>query len=210
MTLLPLEIRVNMEGAVLFLSRKTDSAFLSLQKKTWVRDNYTCQYCGFRAEEHQEVVNKNGDYRDNKSNNLVTACVFCAHTQLLGLKNNSKIIYLPDISQADLNQFIRILFCASYYGEQYEDTAKTLVQALKHRANTVETVFGTDSSDSVLFAQTYIDAIDFEQKVAERKEIMAQLRWLPSKADYEEIITYWAEHIITRDIIEQRIAKEWP
>ena len=117
MALLPLGLGINIDGAIILQSRKEDESFLRLQKKILSRDNYTCLYCGFRAEEFQEVVNIDGDYQNNQPDNLATACVFCAHTQLLGLKNNSKIIYLPDISQVDLNNFIRVLFCSTYFGE---------------------------------------------------------------------------------------------
>jgi 5-methylcytosine-specific restriction endonuclease McrA len=92
MDLLPLGLGVNIEGALLFESRKADAAFLRTQKKVMLRDNYTCRFCGFRAEEYQEVVNINGDYRDNRLDNLATACIFCTHTQLIGLKINIKII----------------------------------------------------------------------------------------------------------------------
>jgi hypothetical protein len=101
---------------------------------------------------------------------------------------------------------VRILFCSSYYGEQQAETAKTLIQALKQRNNVVETAFGKDSSDSVLFAQTYIDAASSQEDNKNQQTIMAQLRWLPSRTDYEDIIHYWADHILTREMIEQRIA----
>lgn len=205
MHLLPLTLEVNIEGSLLFESRKADAAFLRIQKKIWQRDDYVCKFCGFKAEEHQEVVNIDGDYRNDNPANLATACVFCTHTQLVGLKNNSKIIYLPDISQVDLNQLMRILFCSSYYGEQQAETAKTLIQALKQRNYAIENIFGKDSSDSVLFAQTYIDAVNPQQSSKQAADIFAQLRWLPSRTDYEDIIHYWAEHVLTRDIIEQRI-----
>lgn len=205
MELLTLALGINLDGASLFQTRKADEAFLSLQSKVWVRDNYTCRFCGFAAKEYQEVVNINGNYRDNKLDNLATACVFCAHTQLLGIRNNSKIIYLPMMSQLDLNHFSRVLFCCAYFGEEYAETAKTLIQALKLRAQPVDNVFGEECSDSVLFAQTFIDAIDPKQKDSISKSILPQLRWFPNRTDYEEVVSYWATQVFTRDQIEERL-----
>ncbi len=205
MALLPLGIRINIDGANVFQSRKADPAFLRLQSKIWSRDRYICRFCGFRAKEYQEVVNVNGNYRDNDPKNLATSCVFCAHTQLLGLKNNSKIIYLPNMSQVALNHFIRILFCSSRMGEEYEETSKGLIQAFKMRAATIETVFGPDCSDSALFAQTFIDAADPKNK--SYAQLFTQLRWLPNRNDYEDVISYWSEKVLTRKIIEQGIAQ---
>ncbi|MFI4954809.1 MAG: type IVB secretion system protein IcmJDotN [Gammaproteobacteria bacterium] len=205
MELLTLGLGVNLDGASLFQNRKADDAFLSLQSKVWSRDDYTCRFCGFTAKQYQEVVNINGNYRDNKLNNLATACIFCAHTQLLGLRNNSKIIYFPNISQVDLNHFMRVLFCCTHFGEEYAETAKTLVQALKLRSQTIENVFGADCSDSVLFAQTFIDAVDQTKKDSITQNILPQLRWYPNRGDYEEVISYWAEQVLTREQIEQRL-----
>jgi intracellular multiplication protein IcmJ len=202
MALLPLKVTINIDGATLFQSRKADPAFLRLQNKVWARDDYKCRFCGFRAEEYQEVVNINGNYRNNDPKNLATACVFCAHTQLVGFKNSSKIIYLPDISQVDLNHFMRVLFCSSHLGDSYEEISKGLIQAFKLRASSIDNVFGSESSDSVLFAQTFVDASDPSKKEAYAK-LLAQLRWLPNRNDYEDVISYWTKAVLTRDVITQ-------
>lgn len=206
MQLLPLEIDINIEGGFIFETRKADAAFLRLQKKILSRDNNTCRFCGFRAPEYQEIVNIDGNYQNNHDNNLATACVFCAHAQLIGLRNNSKIIYVTDISQADLSQFMRILFCCSYYNERFAETAKSLIQGFKQRTSAVENSFGPNTSESVLFAQTYIDAVTPQVDEKQREKVMSQLRWLPSRTDYEDTIHYWADNVLTREFIENKIA----
>jgi intracellular multiplication protein IcmJ len=205
MALLPLGIAINIDGASLFQNRKADPAFLRLQNKIWARDDFACRFCGFRAEEYQEVVNINGNYRQNDPKNLATACVFCAHTKLLGLKNGSKVIYLPDISQIDLNHFVRVLFCSSHLNDDHEEISKGVYQAFKMRASTVENVFGSDCSDTVLFAQTFVDAAELNNKAAYAK-LFTQLRWLPNRSDYEDVISYWTKAVLTRKVIEQGIA----
>lgn len=62
----------------LFMLRRGDPAFLSFQEKIHARDRFTCQFCGFQAKENLESINLNGNYLDNKKENLATACGLCA------------------------------------------------------------------------------------------------------------------------------------
>ncbi len=41
------------------------------------RDNYACQYCGFKAEKWQIVHHIDGNPNNNKENNLETICPMC-------------------------------------------------------------------------------------------------------------------------------------
>jgi hypothetical protein len=41
------------------------------------RDNYTCQYCGFKAEKWQIVHHIDGNPNNNDNNNLETICPMC-------------------------------------------------------------------------------------------------------------------------------------
>ena len=79
------------------------------------------------------------------------------------------------------------------------------MQAFKLRAATIESVFGSEASDSLLFAQTYIDAADSKTKI-EQAKLFSELRWLPTRVEYEDIISYWTQSVLTREIIEQGIA----
>ena len=71
-----LHLSTNPEGFLLFQRRKADSAFSTIRDKAWKRDAYTCQFCGFQAQEHQEIINLDANYRNNKLSNMVTACCF--------------------------------------------------------------------------------------------------------------------------------------
>src|ERR1700730_2887415 len=112
----PVELKVQPGAWRLFVTRKEDPAFRKFSEKVFKRDNYTCQYCGFQAKEFQEVVNIDQNYRNNKLTNLVTACCFCAQCFFLDAVGVSygggTLIYMPEISQTELNSFCHILFCA--------------------------------------------------------------------------------------------------
>jgi len=48
-----------------------------LRLKILKRDNYTCKYCGFRAEKWQIVHHIDGNPNNNDSKNLETICPMC-------------------------------------------------------------------------------------------------------------------------------------
>src|SRR5947207_10905682 len=105
-----LQLAVNLAGWRVFVRRKHDKAFLPVSKKILGRDAYTCQYCGFQAAEYQEIINLDGDYTNNKLSNMAVACCFCVQAlflQSVGLDEmgGGQLIYLPEVSQADLNSF---------------------------------------------------------------------------------------------------------
>ncbi len=117
-----LSLAVNLAGWRIFVRRKKDKAFLPVQQRIFDRDAYTCQYCGFQAKEYQEVVNLDGNYANNKLSNMATACCFCSQCLFLesiGLDDmgGGQLIYMPEMSQADLNSFCHVLVLRD--GKQY-------------------------------------------------------------------------------------------
>ena len=119
-----LVISASLTNFAKFAARRGHPKFRALCKKIWKRDNFTCHYCGFQAKDYQEVVNKDQDYRNNALDNLVTACVFC--TQCFFLESvgdngygGGTLIYTNEISQADINAFCHVLFCAMANNSQY-------------------------------------------------------------------------------------------
>ena len=124
-----LQLAVNLSGWRSFVRRKEDKAFLPVERRVLERDIYTCRFCGFQAQEFQEVVNLDGNYNNNLISNMVTACCFCKQClflQAVGLDDMSggQLIYLPEMSQGDLNSFCHVLFCAMGNNTGYQDTSQ--------------------------------------------------------------------------------------
>lgn len=55
----------------------TKEDWKKLRLKILKRDDYTCQYCGFRAEKWQIVHHIDGNPNNNEDNNLETICPMC-------------------------------------------------------------------------------------------------------------------------------------
>ena len=180
----------------LFVARKADESFQRFSERIWGRDSYTCQFCGFQAKQYQEVVNLDGDYRNNKLINMVTACVFC--TQCFFIESVGKndyggglLIYLPELSQTDLNGLCHVLFCAIANATSYHSDAQSVYRSLKLRSKIVEEKLGEGMNSPALVGRMLIDAqIKNRSKVGE--DLLKDLRLLPSRTTFSKQIETWA------------------
>lgn len=191
----PIKLNANAEGWRVFTARKADPAFVAFSKKIFKRDKYTCQFCGFQAKEHQEIINLDQNYLNNKASNLVTACCFCAQCFFLesvgmGGYGGGTLVYLPEVSQNELNSFCHVLFCAITNDTAYKNTAQALYRTFKLRAQAIEEQFGEGASTPATFGQLLIDAKAKER--AHYDEIISNLRLLPSRASFRMQIEQWA------------------
>jgi intracellular multiplication protein IcmJ len=190
-----LKLAVSLSGWRVFVRRKEDKAFLPVQKRIFARDQYICQYCGFQAKEFQEVVNLDNNYADNKLSNMVTACCFCTQClflQSVGLDEmgGGQLVYLPEISQADLNSFCHVLFCAMENNTGYQDTAQSIYRSLKFRSQIIENKFGSGTSNPAVMGQMIIDFRS--QNKNTKVDILNDLRLLPSQSKFKVQLDAWA------------------
>lgn len=201
MDLLPLTLTAQRDAWRLYHSRKRHNKFLQVKQRILQRDEYTCRYCGFFAKEFQEVVNLDQNYKNNKFDNLVTACCFCAQCFFIdsvGLDPNTggNIIYLPEIDQANLNNFCRILYCTLDKESAYKGKLQAVYLSFKDRAKEVTQCFGPDSSDPVVFGQGLLDADLTKEQL--QHEVLRHLRLLPSKKAFAPQIEYWKKTVFTK------------
>lgn len=190
-----LQLAVNLSGWRIFVRRREDKAFLPVSNQVFDRDNYTCQFCGFQARQHQEIVNLDGNYNNNKLTNLITACCFCSQCLFLescGLDEmgGGQLIYLPDMYQADLNSFCHVLFCAMGNGTGYQDSAQAIYRSFKFRSQQIENKFGSGASNPSVFGQLILEHEAKHPDVG--KNILKDIRLLPSYTKFKIQLDAWA------------------
>lgn len=179
-----------------YSARLADVRFKTYRDKVLARDKHTCRFCGFRANTDQQIINYDGNYNNNKLNNLVTACCLCAQCFFLesvgvGGYGGGTLIYCPELSQAQLHALCHVIFCAMSNDTGYKNTAQSIYRAFKARANPVEEKFGEGTSDPAIFGHLLIDTRfnDPEQT----KTLFQDIRLLPSRAKFRKQIERWAE-----------------
>lgn len=191
----PLHLALRPGAWRIFAKRKADPAFLKFAEKIFKRDNYTCQFCGFQAQDYQEVVNVDGDYSNNKSANLVTACCFCAQCFFLesvsvGRYGGGTLVYLPEIEQTSLNSFCHVLFCAVANDTGYKNSAQSIYRTFKFRAQVVEEEFGEGCSNPSVFGELFIDVVG--DNTALMENMLKDIRLLPSRGGFKTQVDHWA------------------
>lgn len=179
----------------LYSARQADVRFKSFEERVFQRDRYTCQFCGFQAKLFQEVVNLDGNYANNRINNLVTACCFCSQCFFIesvgvGGYGGGTLVYLPELSQAEVNSLCHVLFCAITNDTGYKSSAQTIYLGFKARSQLVEDKFGEGTSDPANLGHLLIDSGPIsEERFA---TIFKGIRLLPSRAKFRKQIEGWA------------------
>lgn len=179
----------------LYSARKMDPNFKNFEHKILHRDHYKCQFCGFQAKQYQEVVNLDGDFRNNKAINVVTACCFCSQCYFIesvgvGGYGGGTLIYLPEFTQNELNSICHVLFCAITNDTGYKTAAQSIYRGFKTRAKVVEDKFGEGTSDPSIFGQLIIDSGITQETGADK--LFTNILLLPSRAKFRKQIESWA------------------
>ena len=179
----------------LYSGRKADPKFKAFETKVFQRDRYTCQLCGFQAMLYQDIVNLDGDYSNNRMNNLVTACCFCAQCFFIesvgvGGYGGGTLVYLPEVSQSEVNSLCHVLFCAITNDTGYKNSAQTIYRSFKFRSQIVEDKFGEGTSDPSIFGHLLIDSGPITDETSAK--IFMNIRLLPSRAKFRKQIEQWA------------------
>lgn len=196
-SLYPLNLSVTPEAWRLFSVRKSDAVFKEFSKRIFERDQYTCQFCGFQAMQYQEVVNLDHNYRNNKLSNMVTACCFCAQCFFLEAVGKDDygggiLIYMPEVTQGDLDGFCHVLFCAMSNATNYRVDAQNIYRGFKLRSQIVEKQLGEGMGDPALLGRMLLDAPQ-KQRVEMMEKVLLPLRLLPSYTKFNKQIEDWAK-----------------
>lgn len=186
-----------------YSERLADPAFKQFSKQVFARDRNQCVYCSFTAAVGMTVVNLDHNYENNKLSNLATACPFCQQCLFLEAagrlqSGGGTMIYLPEMSQAQLNALCHVFYASIINGSTHAKTADNYIQSLKLRAGIVEKLYGKNMSNPSFMGQMLIDTPvnDIDER---RKKVLANVRLLPSLDKFESEIMSWAQQVFAAD-----------
>jgi intracellular multiplication protein IcmJ len=188
-----LELAINPNGWMVFRRRRADKAFRPMRDRVFNRDRYACRFCGFTALEYQEVINLDGDYSNNKFENMATSCCLCAQALFVdqvgvGGFGGGKLIYLPEIDQEALNGLCHVLFCAMSNGSSYMDTAQNIYRNFKFRSQPIEDKYGINTSNPSFFGQMLVET----GNVAQSAKVLKNIKVLPIYTKFRRQLECWA------------------
>lgn len=171
----PLEINLfNQEGSgLIFKSSSEISREIppELKRRVLMRDDYTCQHCGFHSAKYQEI--SVADYHFFDPDRCHTACIFCSaysRLEFVSPSRSGRLIWFPEISPVQLNHLARDLYVARLHkGEVAQRARDTLDHLMGLSAEAIQKV-GTDQPEG-LARQLQSGHVS--------EEIMAGLRLFP-------------------------------
>lgn len=169
------------------------------------RDDYICQACGWRSEEFQELHHRNGDHSNYRESNLETLCPLCHqlfHPSSATISGGGFMIWLPELTQAELNRLSFPLFWALGAGASHPlySVARSTYAMLDQKRVELESHVG--KSDAASFGQMLLRLPP--EDYARRAETLAPIKMLASPKRFQVEIDYWGA-ILSK----QRTADEW-
>lgn len=205
---LPISLQIAGVQWQYFSRRRADQRFSTFAEKVWARDNHECRYCGYSSREHMEVINLNGNYRQNTLSNMVTSCFFCAPCFFLdgigqGLPGSGVFIYMPDMTQGELNALCHVLMqgLVAGGGEQ-QSQLRSHYRSLRLRVQLVEKHIGEGFSDIAQYVRVLSD-VPPEKLVSFQEIFHENIRFLPDLAAFSPLVQDCVVSALSSDLTIQ-------
>lgn len=174
-------------------------------QKALDRDGYACRCCGFQAARYQRVV---PGWLVSSAEDFVTLCRFCEQCFSLdqaGATGGGMLIWLPEITQADLNHIARAIYVArapdaSGNPHPFAEAAGRALDALTARRADAKKRLGSD--DPLLLATVFFESLN-DAEYAKRSAGLDGVRLLPLDRwmarghggdvdQFQTVAKYWA------------------
>ena len=142
-----------------------------------------------------QVLNWDGNYYNNVMSNMYTVCPLCfwshfiEHSNASGV-NRGILIYMPELSQSDINGIMHAVFCSIAGATTQETSAEDMYKTLKLRAKSMESLFGEGRSDPTVFGQMVINSMNSDKRLYEKA--LENIRWLPSMTGFVNEVKQWS------------------
>lgn len=206
MTTYPITIGIaqNMRGAKIYEDGADSKTTLSaeLRQKTFQRDDYTCQCCGFKSQKYQDILFADGNKDNLKFDNLLTACIYCHQCfdlERVSQMRSGVLIWLPEISQAELHHIARAIYVSRISQGSMAETAKAALEKIMGRREEAKARLHTD--DPYILSMVMKDFLGPKQYAVRDKKLEG-VRLFPldrriiKEGDLEfnqfpQILAYW-------------------
>ena len=158
------------------------------------RDDYVCQACLWKSGRWQEIHHINHNHQDFNESNLATLCPLCHqffHLATAASTGGGVLIWLPELSQKELNNMCVAIFVALKKDKHaMSGAARSLYGALESRMGFVDENIATGASDPGVLAQAMLGMK--REDYARRADFLGSLRLLPYASRFQAPIDYWA------------------
>lgn len=172
------------------------------RQKILDRDKNTCACCGFQSAKYQDILYLNGNPVDTRPENLATVCIFCHqcfNLDQVAQMRSGVLIWLPEISQADLHHIARAVYVARISQGPVADAARRALDIFMQRREECRTRIHTD--DPFILSSVMRDYISGKAYEGTRQKLEG-VRLFPldrriiKEADLEfnqfpQILAYW-------------------
>ena len=180
------------------------AVMVKAREKILLRDNHTCQGCGFQASDFQEIHHRNGDHSNFKESNLETLCPLCHqlfHPDLASISSGASMIWLPEITQVELNRLLFAVFASTKKGASHPlyNVAKAIWGLLEMRRVYLDNQLG--KSDPGIYGQMLLQMS--KEEYANRSETMRAIKMLANPIRFEVEVDYWSAVLEKQKSLEQ-------
>lgn len=185
--------------------------YLAKRDSILERDNYTCQYCGFRAKKFQEIHHLDNNHQNNADSNLITACTLCHmvnHVGFAGIRQIAKLIYIDpkyNVSQAQLNQVVRSLWVAKTCTDNPDLVSNASSLLARIHKYIILAHMKINTPDPAILADFMLNIMTDEQ-YEKRGEYFKGIYLLPLEAGFEKHIKYWSKSVFPKNSKWESIA----
>lgn len=202
---------------------EADKAFQRVRKGILEAHDYKCLFCGHRSEKHQEVHHLDDNHSNNDPVNLATSCPLCHqvfHIGLAGMQDGADIIYAPEFTQAEINQFALVIWLVSEGNskelkdpeealqfDRIQAKAKMVESMMEGRRGTVLLRLRKALKEHSSFPEEYLDKIKLshlsplmfanvlmaldDKTYAQRESLLGGLRLWPKPMRFRKQIAHW-------------------
>ncbi len=173
-----------------------------LRLKVFERDNHTCAFCGFKAQKYQDIHFIDSNPANTRLDNMQTACMYCMQCfdlEKTAVMKSGVLVWLPEISQADLSHVARAIYVARISQGSMAECARAALDTLMGRRTEALNRVGTD--DPYILATVMRDFLGPRQYAA-RPQKLNGLRLFPLDRrivkegelefnQFPQILAYW-------------------